>query len=170
MYDRLVKAIKRVRSDIKDEDELLKALRDLRLELTDGLVKYNSHGQWSMAKTETSSNPYHLSNKWSGKQIPENHPDRKTMVNHINTMNQAGSHAEARRLYDQHISGGGAYTKDKVDKADRSKWIKPEKTTSTEDKIAQVKWDHGTKVDDPGETNTKLESKRFARAKKLKGP
>lgn len=111
MYDRLVKALERVRNEMGSEDELLKALRDLRIDLTDGLVKYNENGQWSMCKAEESPNPYKLSNKWSGKIIPADHPDSKTMVGHINTMNQAGSHAEARRLYDLHISGGGTYTK-----------------------------------------------------------
>jgi hypothetical protein len=156
MYDKLVKSLERVRNEMGNEDELLKALRDLRIDLTDGLVKYNKHGQWSMCKTEAPSNPYKLSNKWSGKIIPADHPDRKSMVNHINTMNQAGSHAEARRLYDQHISGGGAYSKGVK---------KDEEKKSTEDKIAQVKWDHGTKVSDPAETNTKLEIRRFNRSK-----
>lgn len=44
--------------------------------------------------------------------IPENHPHRKIAVDHINSTREAGHHAEARRIYDKHISGGGSYVKD----------------------------------------------------------
>jgi hypothetical protein len=55
-----------------------------------------------------------LSQKWSKKtssKIPEDHPDRKKMIQHVNKLHQAGKVGEASRLYDMHITGGGSYTK-----------------------------------------------------------
>ena len=83
-------------------------------------------------------------------------------------MNQSGNHAEARRMFDQHISGGGAYSKDTTEKAEKIDYVKPKNEPTIEDKIAQVKWDHGTNVDDVAAKNLKIEEQRFKR-NKLKG-
>jgi len=44
--------------------------------------------------------------------IPEGHPDRKKIAQHINNLRTSNPN-EARRLYDRFISGGGSYIKDK---------------------------------------------------------
>lgn len=173
MYDKVLKTVKEALEKAKafdnnpeDVEELRKALRDLKINLDDGLLKVNDHGQWSMSKMEPNKpGAYDLSSKWKNKIIPEAHPDRKAMVGHINDMNQSGNHAEARRMYDQHISGGGAYSKGTTEKAERSDYIEPKDKPTTEDKIAKLKWDHNTQVDDVAGKNTKLEENRFKRNK-----
>ena len=66
-------------------------------------VKINKSGQWSLDK---SSNIF----EQHAGLMPKDHPDRPKMVNAINDMHRSGNTLEARRLYDKHISGGGAYT------------------------------------------------------------
>lgn len=57
--------------------------------------------------------------------IPEEHPDRKTIVSYINQLHtgkDSTGKSEARRLYDIHVSGGGAYVKP-LKKSDTSIYV-----------------------------------------------
>ena len=123
MYSKVLDAVKEALSKAKtftndnpeDIEELQKALRSLKHNMGDGLPKTNEHGQWSLTKAvkpiANIGAAHKLSEKHNGEHIPENHPDRKVMVNHINTILASGNNSEARRLHDLHISGGGSYSK-----------------------------------------------------------
>lgn len=58
-------------------------------------VKIDEMGQWSIEKPDPST------------------MSKPQLVQHINKLNSSGQQGEARRLYDKHISGGGAYTRNK---------------------------------------------------------
>jgi len=57
-------------------------------------------------KENIEEEPYHiLSEKWKGKVIPEDHEDRRQMVNQVNWLHQNGNIGMAAKLYQTHLSG-----------------------------------------------------------------
>jgi len=68
-------------------------------------------------KEDLSDHPDHIKNIMARHKavIPANHQDRTTMAGYINQLHfskNPSQRAEAKRLYDVHISGGGAYVKE----------------------------------------------------------
>lgn len=98
-------------------------------------------GQWSIQKADVDTDSM----------------TKPQMVGHIDKLNQSGKQGEARRLYDKHISGGGAATKD-ISKPVPFK--KEEDEVSFQQKLKDIKtkyrFENESKEIDPAKTNTKI--------------
>ncbi len=85
------------------------------------------HAKQQMSKQDGFKHPEEIASIASRHKgiIPEKHPDRQTMAAYINKLHvgkDAAGKSEARRLYDVHISGGGAYVKS-LTKSDTSIYV-----------------------------------------------
>ncbi len=110
-------------------------------------------GQWSIQKADTDS------------------MSKPEMVSHINKLNQSGKQGEARRLYDKHISGGGAATKDKGAPVPFEK--EEDNQESFQQKLKDIKTkyklENESKEVDPARVNTKIATADVKRSNLKKG-
>lgn len=120
-------------------------------------VKIDDMGQWSIEKADVNTDSM----------------TKPQMVGHINKLNQSGKQGEARRLYDKHISGGGAATKD----VGKPTPLKKEEEKSFQQKLKDIKTkykvENESKEADPAKTNTNIATadvKRKNLAKSNYGP
>ena len=111
--------------------------------MSNDMVKFDEMGQWRVEKSVDTSSM-----------------TKPQLVNHINTLNQAGQQGEARRLYDKHISGGGAATKD----VGSTVPLKKEEDKTFQQKLKDIKdkyaKDNASKESDPAATNTRMAVKQ----------
>ena len=113
-------------------------------------VKIDEMGQWSIEKAAVDTDSM----------------TKPQMVGHIDKLNQSGQQGEARRLYDKHISGGGAATKD-IGKPVAFK--KEEDEPSFQQKLKDIKTkykvENEAKETDPAKTNTNIAAAEIKRKK-----